>query len=118
MQGQQERRGSFAAYFDVLKQYLNADFVRTIKILQTVHMVSTQIVFEVLCAVDAIMDERPLTVVCEDLDMQLDYIKIFSTLLGVRTHTKAIRVNDRKQLISMVGTPELKTLCVIPDDVD
>lgn len=86
--------------------------------MQTVHMVSTQIVFEVLCAVDAVMDERPLVVVCEDSNMQTDYIKIFSTLLGVRTRTRAVRVSERKEFVSAVSTPEPKMLCIIPDDAE
>lgn len=79
-------------------------------------MVSAQTVFEVLCAVDAIMDERPLVVVCEDAEMQVDYIKVFSTLLAVRTRTRAVRVSERRQLVEAVRTPEPKLLCVIPDD--
>ena len=81
-------------------------------------MVSTQIVFEVLCAVDSIMDDRPLAVVCEDSEMQTDYIKIFSTLLGVRTHTRVVRASERKQLIDAVSTPTPKIICVLPENTD
>ena len=75
------------------------------------HLISSKIIFEVLCAVDLILDGKPLTLVFEV--MCLSYMKVFATLFSVRTHTRAVQVRSRSHFQEVVGGSEALTLCLI-----